>query len=153
MGLFGKNKFPHIQYGFRGEGILYKFKGKEFEIWSTWGNGRRIYLDEIYPHEKFTIEEKRIMFKDIVAFSKWKMELPIIVYTSISDDAHIWRELCIEFKDSIKSVETSTEEENLQSQYNMMKEGLEGGLATYHIDGQVLKTVKDLETYWAKKYS
>ncbi len=146
-----KNKYPHIKYGFRGEGILYQLGKKEIEIWSTWINGRRLYMDDAFKGESLTEDQKRTIFKELVDFSNWNKEKPIIVYTSDSSDSKLWRTMCRELENSIKSVETSTEEENEQTQYESMKKDLETGLVTIKIDGWVLKTVKDLDKYWANK--
>ncbi len=151
MGLFRKNKFPHIKYGFRGEGILYQLGNKQLEIWSTWIDGRRIYLDDITGGQQLNKEQKESLLREIVEFTNWNKEKPIIVYTNDSHDAKLWRTLCMELCDSIKSVETSATEENELEQYNFMKAELETGRATFNVDGRILKSIKDLDKYWNSK--
>ncbi|QNL22236.1 hypothetical protein HZR84_09895 [Hyphobacterium sp. CCMP332] len=153
MGLFRKNKFPHIKYGFRGEGIIYQLGQLEIEIWSTWIDGRRIYMDDAFEGNDLTDDQKRIIFRELIEFTNWQKEKPIIVYTSDSPESDLWKKCCEEFNDSIKSIETSTNKENEQARYDMMKEDLETGLATINIDGWVLKTPEDLDQYWASKKS
>jgi len=153
MHQFRENKYPHIKYGFRGEGIIYQLENKEIEFgcYTTWMKGCRIYLDDVFTGGRLSETQKRTIFEEVIGFSNWNKEKPIIVYTSDMPDSKLWQTLCYELRDSIKGVETSTSAENEQARYNMMKKDLETGRSTYNIDGWVLKTVEDLDQYWAEK--
>ena len=41
------NKFSHIKFGFRGEGIYYNLEGKEYGFDSTWFGGINICLRDL----------------------------------------------------------------------------------------------------------
>jgi hypothetical protein len=89
--LFSKNRFPHIKFGFRGEGIIYHFGEKQIELDSTWIEGRRIFFDHIHGAE-LTDSEKHQLFRDVIAFvNQTEKRKPIIGYNTDVADAEIWR--------------------------------------------------------------
>ena len=147
----GKTKdFSHIKFGFRGEGILYKLNGKEYELNSTWIDGIRIHFDDLTKTD-LNENQKTKMFAEIVQFVKQKdNEKPIICYNSDYQDAELWKRLSTEFNSEIRNVEISTVENDNVALYKNMSEDLKTGMAEINIKGLKLKTVKDLDKHWNK---
>ncbi len=144
------NNFSHIRFGFRGEGIFYKLNGKEYELWSTWVNGIRIYIDGLTKTD-LDENQKIKMFSEIIQFVNLKdNEKPIICYNSDYQDAELWKRLSTEFSSEIKDVEISNVEKENIALYKNMSEDLKTGLTEINIRGLKIKTVKDLDKHWNK---
>ncbi|MBT2163085.1 hypothetical protein [Zobellia barbeyronii] len=142
--------FSHIKFGFRGEGILYKLNGKEYELWSTYVGGVRIHLDDL-TKTNLNESQKTKMFAEIVQFVNLKdNEKPIICYNSDYQDAELWKRLSTQFSSEIESVEISNIEQDNINLYKNMSEDLKTGLAEINIRGLKIKSVKDLDKHWNK---
>ena len=99
------NYFSHIKFGSRGEGIIYKLNGKEYELNSTWIDGIRIQFDDLTKTD-LNENQKTKMFAEIVQFVNQKdNEKPIICYNSDYQDAELWNRLSTEFSSEIKNVD------------------------------------------------
>ncbi|WP_407557912.1 hypothetical protein [Winogradskyella sp. 4-2091] len=142
--------FSHIKFGFRGEGIIYKLNGKEYELNSTWINGIRIQFDDL-TNTGLNEKQKTKMFAEIIQFVNQKdNEKPIICYNSDYKDAELWKRLSTEFRSEIKDIEISDVEKDNIALYKIMSEDLKTGMAEINIRGLKLKTVKDLDKHWNK---
>ncbi|MEW7292885.1 hypothetical protein [Aquimarina sp. 2304DJ70-9] len=144
------NDFSHIKFGFRGEGIIYKLDGKEYELSSTWIDGIRIHFDDLTKTD-LNVNQKTKMFAEIIQFvNKRDNEKPIICYNSDYKDAELWKRLSSEFSSKIKDVEISDVEKENIALYKNMSDDLITGLAEINIKGLRIKTVKDLDKHWNK---
>lgn len=142
--------FSHIKFGFRGEGIIYKLNGKEYELNSTWINGIRIQFDDL-KNTGLNEKQKTKMFVEIIQFVNQKdNEKPIICYNSDYKDAESWKRLSTEFRSEIKDIEISDVEKDNIALYKNMSEDLKTGMAEINIRGLKLKSVKDLDKHWNK---
>lgn len=138
----------HISFGFRGESIFYELNGKEYELWATWIEGRRIYLDDL---RKTSLDEnqKIRMFSEIIQFvQEMENEKPIICYNSDYQDTELWKRLTAEFSSEIKSVEITTIEKENEVLYKSMSDDLKTGLTEHRIKGLKIKSVNDLDKHW-----
>ena len=150
MSTYKTNKFSHIKFGFRGEGILYELNGKEYELWSTWIDGIRIHFDDLSKSE-LNEKQKTKMFTEIIQFVHEKEnEKPIICYNSDYQDAELWKRLTTEFSSEIKNVEITNIEKENDTLYKSMSEDLKTGLTEHRIKGLKIKSVKDLDKHWDK---
>ena len=87
------NNFSHIRFGSHGESIFYKLNGKEYELCSTWVDGKRIHIDDL---TKTNLDEnqKTKVFVEIIQFVNQKdNEKPIICYNSDYADSELWNKL------------------------------------------------------------
>jgi hypothetical protein len=148
-------KYPHIKYGFRGEGVEYNDGENDVEIWSTWIEGCRLYLDDFKSKDGKQLPEsfKRKWFKEVIDFAQLtnEGELPIVEFTIDKEDGQLWEELCLEHKDSIKEVIKTTAKEELISFYNSLVQDVSQG-HEIHRDGYVIKTKEELDEYWVKRH-
>ena len=136
--------FSHIKFGFRGEGIIYKLNGKDYEVWSTCFEGVTIFIDDL-SNVGLNDGQKRRMFSEIIQFVQQKEnEKPIIYYNSDYQDAALWEKLIVEFKTQIKSTEVSTIEEDNIRLYKSMSDDLRTGLNEHNIRGLKIRSIKDL---------
>ncbi|WP_291115324.1 hypothetical protein [Flavobacterium sp. UBA6135] len=144
------NNFSHIRFGFRGEGIFYKLNGKEYELWSTYVNGVRIYFDDLTKTD-LDENQKTKMFSEIIKFVNINdNQKPIICYNSDYQDAELWKRLSTDFSSEIKDVEVSNVEKENSALYKNMAEDLKSGLTEINIRGLKIKTIKDLDKHWNK---
>ncbi|MEO1487561.1 MAG: hypothetical protein AAFU57_17630 [Bacteroidota bacterium] len=141
--------FSHIKFGFRGEGILYKLNGKEYEIGSTWVEGLRIYFDDL-RNTGLNETQKTMIFEEIVQFVNHNdSQKPIICFTSDYDDAALWKKLAKEFYQKINGIEVTTIKEQNKALYKSMVEDLETGKCTHIFpNGLVIKSKKYLDKHW-----
>lgn len=146
MPSFDPSKFSHIRLGFRGAGVFYRLQDQEIEFWSTWIRGRRLYLDNAFKDFSLGKSTKRKVFQELLEFFNAHKEKPIIVYTSDSMEAPIWKELCLEFRDLIEGVESRSTAEVERAFYNSLKANLKTGQYSIEIDGYTLKSVADLKS-------
>ena len=144
------NKFSHIKFGSRGEGIYYNLNGKEYGFDSTYFDGIHICFDDLGVGN-LNESQKTKMFIEIIQFINEKENVkPTISYNTDEKNAELWKKLTVEFSSQIKDVEITNNEEANETWYNSMKADLETGLAEMNIQGLKLKTVKDLDKHWNK---
>ena len=142
--------FSHIKYGFRGEGIIYKLNGKEYEVWSTCFEGITIYIDDL-SNTGLNDDQKTKMFSEIIQFVIEKeKEKPVVYYNSDYQDAKLWNKLTAEFSSQIKGTEVSNIDEDNISLYKNMSDSLKAGLTEHNIRGLKIRTIKDLDKHWDK---
>ncbi len=141
--------FPHIKFGFRGEGILYELNGKEYELNSTWFNGVRVDFDDLRK-TVLNKNQKTKIFEEIIQFlNQQDREKPIICFNSDYEDAELWKRLSNEHKSQIKHTEITTIEEQNKSLYKSMAESLRTGRATHQFqNGLKIKSIKYLDKHW-----
>ncbi len=140
------NKFPHIKFGSRREGIYYNLNGKEYGFDSTCYDGINICLRDL-SDTNLDENQKTKMFEEIIQFVN---EKPTISYNTDDKDSELWRKLIVEFGSQIKDVTTTNTEEANKSWYKSIKADLETGLSEMNISGLKIKTVKDLDKHWNK---
>jgi hypothetical protein len=144
------NRFPHIKFGSRREGIYYNLNGKEYGFDSTYFGGVNICLGDLND-SNLNENQKTKMFKEIIQFvSEKENEKPKISYNTDGKDAELWNKLTIEFSSQIKDVETTNNEKANEAWYKSIKDDLETGLVEINIQGLKIKTVKDLDKHWNK---
>ncbi len=144
------NKFSHIKFGSRGEGIYYNLNGKEYGFDSTCFGGINICLRDLSDTD-LNEAQKTKMFMEIIQFvNETENEKPTISYNIDEKNSELWKKLTVEFSSKIKKIETTNNEEANENLYNNMKADLETGLAEINIQGLKLKTVKDLDKHWNK---
>ena len=144
------NKFSHIKFGSRGEGIYYNLNGKEYGYDSTCFNGIDIGLRDL-SDTNLNEAQKTKMFMEIIQFvNETENEKPTISYNTDAKDSELWKILTVEFSSKIKNVETTNNEEANENWYESMKVDLETGLTEINIQGLKIKTVKDLDKHWNK---
>lgn len=144
-----ENNLSHIKFGFRGEGIIYKLDSKEYELWSTYINGIRIYLDDLRKTD-LNEGQKTKMFKEIIQFVTQKdKKRPIICYNSDYSDADLWKKLAIEFSSEIENTEITTIEKENEALYETISDSLKTGKAIHKFEnGLEIRSIKYLDKYW-----
>jgi len=122
---------PEIKFGFRGEDITYRLRGKEIYISFTWGNGDRIYPDSIEnwnDGSALTDNEKKRIFHEILHFVKEKKgKTPIVVINTDDAFKKFWEHTCSINQPVIDSIEYTSDEENYQFERNMYLDSLKNG--------------------------
>lgn len=144
------NKFSHIKFGSRGEGIYYNLNGKEYGYNSTCFNGIDICLRDLSDTDLNEAQKTKMFMKIIQFVNETENEKPTISYNTDEKDSELWKKLTVEFSSKIKKIETTNNEEANDSWYKSMKADLETGLTEINIQGLKLKNVKDLEKHWNK---
>jgi uncharacterized protein YeaC (DUF1315 family) len=112
-----------IEFGFRGEGIVYRLREKEIYIDFTYINGPRIYTDSIEKWNDgsiLTIEEKEKIFTDILNFASKSHKKKLIIVINTDDPSkNLWEQVCLSNQELIKEVENTSDEEQFQFERNM----------------------------------
>ena len=143
-----KEESSKIRFGFRGESLFYKLNGKEYEIWSTWIEERRVYLDDL-DKTNLTEKEKTEIFKEILTYiKKTENRKPVLFYNEDLKSSDLWKKLCEKYSAEIERVEvTNTEQENIDF-YNSLVEDLKYEGTTININGFTITTVEELDKHW-----
>ena len=138
---------PGIEFGFRGEGIIYRLTGKSMELWFTWVNGIRVYTETISKWDDghiLTTEEKKLVFNDVVRFVEKNREKPIIVINSDDSSKSLWEEFSEENRTFIKNIEYTSIEEKYQAERKMYLDLMKAG-KKITVDGFEISNENDLE--------
>lgn len=144
---------PRIEFGFRGEGIIYQLPNKSMELWSTWVNGMRVYTETISKWKDgsfLTTEEKKQVFTDVIRFVEKKAEKPIIVVSADDPSKRLWEELCGENQPFIKNIEYTSREEQHQVEYKMYLDFIRAGKKVT-VDGFEISNENDLDKFIEKR--
>jgi hypothetical protein len=144
---------PKIEYGFRGEGIIYSLLNKSTYLWFTWMNDARIYTETIAKWEDGSIlteEEKTRVFIEVVRFVGKECEKPIIVINIDDPSRSLWEELCSINAVLIKNIEYTSKEEHYQFERKMYLESINAGKKV-SIDGIEISSEKDLDDFLQKR--
>ena len=142
-----------IEYGFRGEGIIYRLPNKSIELWFTWIDGERIYTETIEKWDDGSIltdDEKKMVFNEVVRFVGKEGELPIIVINADDPNKSLWEELCSTNQALIKNIEYTSKEEQYQFEREMYLEFINAGKKV-NIDGIDISNEKDLDDFLQKR--
>jgi hypothetical protein len=102
----------HLEFGFRGEDIIYRDGDKEAEIAFTYMKGPRIFTDSMRRWKDgtpFTDAERREVLGRAVAFVTAHRERPVIVVNVDDPAAGNWMSICDELRGEIDSVETDSD--------------------------------------------
>jgi hypothetical protein len=119
-----------IEFGFRGENIIYKQESKEIEISFSWLNGARVYPDDIQKWmdgSPVTESEKEKIFVDVLRIIKKRHGKTIVVINADDPSRDLWERLCSVNQTIVKEIEYTSDEESFQSQRNMFLEMLQRG--------------------------
>ncbi|MBL4604437.1 MAG: hypothetical protein JKY02_01860 [Flavobacteriaceae bacterium] len=143
-----KEEYSNISFGFRGESLIYKLNGKEYEIWSTWIEGRQVYLDDL-DKTNLTEKEKTEIFEGIIKFIlRTENQKPIFFYNKDLKSSSLWKKLCENHSSEIERIEvTNTEQENIDF-YNTLVEDLKYEGTEININGFTIKSVEELDEHW-----
>ena len=143
-----ENNTSPIRFGLRGESLFYQLNGNEYEIWSTWIEERRVYLDDL-DETDLSDEEKTQIFKEIVTFINLKEKRkPVFFYNEDLQSSTLWKKLCAQFTDKIQRVEITTTEQENENFYNYLVETLQNGNVEHNFNGLIIKSVEDLDKHW-----
>ena len=138
-----------IEYGFRGEEIIYQSSDKSMEIGFTWINGPRIYTETISKWEDGSIlteDEKKRVFVEIVRFVGKEPEKPIIVMNRDDPSRALWEELCSIIEGLIKNIEYTSKEEQYQFQRKKYLDFIRAGKIVT-IEGIEFSNEKELDDF------
>lgn len=142
------DKSSKIRFGFRGESLFYSLNGNEYEIWSTWIEERRVYLDDL-DEANLTEKQKTEIFKEILAFiKKTENRKPVLFYNEDLKNSDLWKKLCEKYSTEIERIEvTNTEQENIDF-YNSLVEDLKYKGTIININGFTITTIDELDKHW-----
>lgn len=141
------NNVSNLQFGFRGEGIELEINNKKVELWSTWTNGRRIFLDELRETD-LTSTEKQIVFIEILKFVNEHEKKPIICFNVDFQDAELWERLSKEFRTLILDIEKITIDQENAKLYQSMVEELRRGAKHIFPNGLEISSIQYLNKHW-----
>jgi len=144
-----------IEFGFKGEGLIYRQARRKIYVEFTWVNGSRIYPDEIKKWEdgsKLTQSEKEKVFIDLLNFVGEKRGKPIVVINKDDASKPLWEDLCSSNKSLIEKIEYTSDEEHFQFNRKLGLDALKsGGKIKQIIDGVEIKNEQDLDRALARE--
>ncbi len=113
---------PHIERGFRGEGVTYRLNGRTIEIDFTWCNGDRLYTETIDKWDdghKLSDEEKQRVFLDVLKYLSRPLRRTIVVINTDDSSLDMWNRLSADNAKLVKAVEFTSIDEQKQFERQM----------------------------------
>jgi hypothetical protein len=118
---------PKIHRGFRGEGILYSYRGKSIELDFTWCNGDRLFTETIRSWksgQSLTESEKATVFIEVLRYLSRPLRRTIVVINPDDDSAGLWESLSAGHAWLIKNIEYWSTKDQRQFERKMYLEDL-----------------------------
>jgi hypothetical protein len=119
-----------IEFGFRGENLIYHRTNRVIEVTFTFINGFRIYTDDIkkWKDGSALIEsEQEKVFNDLIIFINEERGKPVIVINKDDPSKNLWERLCKENQSLIGKSEYTSDEEGFQFRQKMFLDILKHG--------------------------
>jgi len=137
-----------IRFGVGYEYIVFQTNGKEYELYSTFIGGRRLYLDGMRETDLNDSQKVKAVI-DIIDFIQNKeSEKTIVCFNEDYADAGLWRDLVTKYTSKIEAVEITNVQSENDKLYETMLEDVESGSIVHHFDSFKIETKEDLDKYW-----
>jgi len=138
---------PRIEYGSRGEEIIYRLGEKSIEIGFSWASGARLETDGIERWRggtSLTDDEKRRIFNDVLTFVNTTGGKPVVAINRDAPSETLWSDLCAKRQSDIKRVEYTSDDAARQMQREDWLDTLRAGKQLI-VDGETVETEADVD--------
>ena len=105
---------PKLEYGFRGEGLIYTQDGRWVEMITGWSKGERLYPDTMrtWSDGRTLFEDEALsVFRQAVPFAAGRHGKPVVVLNRDDARLEMWERACAEMADQIVRVDYTSNAE------------------------------------------
>ena len=148
-----ESNVPELEFGNRGEDVIYRLPGKEIYVVSTWLEGRRVYTEDIDKWQDgspLSEEEEKKIFSDVLHFLGRKGEPPLVVINTDDPLKDLWEQMCSLNQSLIKGIEYTSDEVHFQNEREMWLGLIKAG-QTVTLEGVEVRTENELDEVMQKQ--